>query len=72
MDRPIGIRHPKNEDIIYPINHVYVDGVFASDGEEQDVYILGPDKPFNKFEGTVIAIYHHISDIEDKWIVSLD
>lgn len=72
VDRPIGIRHPKYEEIIYPINYGYVDGVFAGDGEEQDVYILGTDKPLNKFEGMVIAIYHRINDNEDKWIVSLD
>ena len=28
-------------EIIYPINYGYVDGVFAGDGVEQDVYLFG-------------------------------
>ena len=72
VDRPIGSRHPQYEDMSYPINYGYVDGIFAGDGEEQDVYILGTDKPLNKFEGVVIAVYHRFDDNEDKWIVSLD
>ena len=72
IDRPIGSRHPSHADIIYPINYGYVEGVFAGDGQEQDVYIFGPDKPVETFEGKVIAIYHRFNDNEDKWIVSLD
>ena len=72
VDRPIGSHHPKYEDMIYPINYGYVDGIFASDGEEQDVYVLGTEKPLEKFEGIVIAIYHRLNDNEDKWIVSFD
>ena len=41
IDRPIGSRHPKHKEIIYPINYGYIEGVIAPDGEEQDVYILG-------------------------------
>ena len=72
VDRPIGSRHPLYEDMIYPINYGYVDGVFAGDGDEQDVYVFGTDKPLNEFEGVVIAVYHRFRDNEDKWIVSLD
>ena len=72
VDRPIGSHHPKYKDIVYPINYGYVEGIIAADGEEQDVYILGTDKPIERFEGKVIAIYHRIDDIEDKWIVSVD
>lgn len=72
IDRPLGSRHPEYPDMIYPINYGYVDGIFAGDGEEQDVYVLGTDKPLEKFEGKVIAIYHRTNDSEDKWIVSLD
>ena len=44
----------------------------SDDGEEQDVYVLGTDKPLERFEGRVIAVYHRTNDNEDKWVVSLD
>ena len=72
VDRPLGSVHPDHPDMIYPINYGYVDGVFADDGEEQDIYILGTDEPLERFEGKVIAVYHRTDDNEDKWIVSLD
>ena len=72
IDRPIGSHHPDYPDLIYPINYGYVEGVYAKDKEEQDVYLLGTDEPVDTFEGKVIAIYHRLNDIEDKWIVSLD
>ncbi|SFO64501.1 inorganic pyrophosphatase [Pseudobutyrivibrio sp. JW11] len=72
VDRPLGSAHPNYPDMIYPINYGYVDGVFAPDGEEQDVYIFGADEPLDTYAGTVIAVYHRINDNEDKWIVSID
>ena len=41
----------------------------ASDGEEQDAYILGVNKPVEEFTGKVIAIIHRLNDVEDKWVV---
>jgi len=69
VDRPIGSYHPKHKDIYYPINYGYIEGVMAPDGEEQDAYIFGVDKPIKKFTGKVIAIIHRLDDIEDKWVV---
>lgn len=69
VDRPMGSYHPKHKDIYYPINYGYIEGVMAPDGEEQDAYILGVDKPVEKFIGKVIAIIHRLDDIEDKWVV---
>lgn len=43
VDRPLGSRHPKHKNIIYPINYGYIEGIIAPDGEEQDAYILGVD-----------------------------
>ncbi len=40
VDRPIGTAHPSDPEMIYPINYGYVNGVFAGDGEEQDVYLF--------------------------------
>lgn len=72
IDRPAGSRHPRYPDMIYPVNYGYVQGVFAGDGMEQDVYVLGADGPLERFEGKVIAVYHRFNDAEDKWIVSID
>ena len=70
VDRPLGSRHPKHEDIIYPINYGFVEGVIAPDGEEQDAYVLGVDLPIEQFTGKVIAIIHRLNDVEDKWVVA--
>lgn len=70
IDRPMGSQHPKYSDMIYPINYGYVDGIFAADGEEQDIYLFGVNQPVERFEGIVIAVYHRYNDIEDKWIVA--
>ena len=72
IDRPIGSSHPNYPETVYPINYGYVEGLFAEDGEEQDVYIFGTNEPIKTFEGIVIAVYHRINDTEDKWIVSID
>ena len=71
IDRPLGSRHPRFPDLIYPVNYGYVEGVLGGDGEEQDAYVLGADGPLETFEGTVIAVVHRLDDAEDKWIVSL-
>lgn len=72
VDRPLGSVHPRYPEMVYPVNYGYVNGVFAKDGEEQDVYIFGTDKPLKTFEGKVIAVWRRFDDVEDKWIVSLD
>ena len=54
----------------YPVNYGYIPNVFAGDGEEQDVYILGVNVPLQEFVGTVIAIIHRKNDNEDKWVVA--
>lgn len=72
IDRPMGTAHPRCPDMIYPVNYGYVEGVFAGDGAEQDIYLLGADKPQDRFSGKVIAVYHRLNDCEDKWIVSAD
>ncbi|MDD6157733.1 MAG: NUDIX domain-containing protein [Lachnospiraceae bacterium] len=71
IDRPLGSTHPRHPDMVYPVNYGYVDGVFAGDKAEQDVYVLGTKEPLQSFTGKVIAVYHRFNDIEDKWIVSL-
>lgn len=70
MDRPLGSTHPRFSDLYYPVNYGYVNDVFAGDGAEQDVYVLGVDKPLETFTGKVIAVFHRLNDVEDKWIVA--
>ena len=72
VDRPIGSHHPKYDDMVYPVNYGYVEGIIAPDGEEQDAYILGIDHPINEYTGKVIAIVHRFDDVEDKWIVAAE
>lgn len=67
-DRPIGSVHPKHNNIIYPINYGYVPNLFAGDGEEQDVYILGVNEPVEEITVTIIAVILRSDDNEDKWV----
>lgn len=69
IDRPLGTYHPKHRDIFYMVNYGYVEGIIAPDGEEQDAYVLGIDKPLEEFTGVVLAVIHRLNDVEDKWIV---
>lgn len=70
VDRPLGTAHPRHPDILYPVNYGYVPGILAPDGEEQDAYVLGVDRPVVSFSGRVIAIIHRWDDVEDKWVVA--
>lgn len=70
VDRPLGSYHPKHKDLYYPINYGYIEGVIASDGEEQDAYILGVSEPVETFTGKMIAIIHRYDDVEEKWVVA--
>ena len=69
VDRPMGSYHPNHKDIFYPINYGYIEGIIAPDGEEQDAYILGIDRPVKEFVGKIIAIIHREDDVEEKWVV---
>ena len=69
VDRPLGSYHPEYGDMYYPVNYGYVEGIIAPDGEEQDAYILGVDKPVKIFTGKIIAIVHRKDDVEEKWVV---
>ncbi len=70
MDRPLGSRHPKHPDMIYPVNYGYIPGVIGGDGEEQDVYVLGVSEPLATFTGEVIAVIHRRDDVEEKWVAA--
>lgn len=69
VDRPLGSKHPKYDDIIYKANYGYIKEFIAPDGEYQDAYILGVDRPLKDFTGVVYCIINRTNDIEDKLIV---
>ena len=50
-----------------------MDGIIVADGEEQDAYILGVNKPIKEFTSKVIVIIHRFDDVEEKLaVVSTD
>lgn len=70
IDRPLGTCHPRHPDLYYPVNYGYIPGVFAADGDEQDVYVLGVQEPVEAFTGEVIAVIRRRDDVEDKWVLA--
>lgn len=70
IDRPLGSAHPNDTECIYPLNYGFVPGVYAGDGEEQDVYVMGVTERISRFSGRVIAVIHRLNDNEDKWVAA--
>ena len=70
IDRPIGSKHPKYDNVVYGVNYGYINDLIAPDGEKQDAYFLGINKPMKEFKGVVVAIIERINDIEDKLVVA--
>ncbi len=70
VDRMMGTFHPEHPDLYYPINYGYIKGIIAPDGEEQDAYIIGVDRPVQYYRGVVVAIVRRNNDIEEKWVVA--
>lgn len=73
IDRPIGyIHHVKGITLHYTVNYGYLPGVMGGDGEEQDVYVLGVDKPVARFTGRIIGVIRRKDDNEDKLVAAPD
>jgi len=70
IDRPLGSKHPKYPNIIYPINYGYIPDVIGGDGEELDVYLLGVDTPVKEYSARIIGIVHRHNDVEDKLVAA--
>ena len=71
IDRPIGFHHvTKGIHLDYTVNYGFLPGVTGGDGEEQDVYILGVDKPLEAFTGPIIAVVRRADDNEDKFVAA--
>ena len=71
IDRPLGSKHPQHG-FIYEVNYGYIPNTKSLDGEEQDVYVLGIDKPSDKIIGVCIAVIHRTNDNDDKLVVTSD
>ena len=71
IDRPIGYDHfTKGVHLHYTVNYGYLPGINGGDGEEQDVYILGVDKPLETFTGRIIGVVRRKDDNEDKLVAA--
>lgn len=70
IDRPMGSRHPKFTNTVYALNYGYIDGVIGGDGDAQDVYVYGVDKPISEFDGELVAVIYRDGDNETKWVAA--
>ena len=70
VDRPVGSYHPEHREMYYPVNYGYIKGITAPDGEEQDAYILGVNKPVSELTGKVIAVVPRYNAVEATWVVA--
>ena len=71
IDRPIGYHHvTKGVHLDYTVNYGFLPGVTGGDGEEQDVYILGCQKPLDTFTGRIIGVVRRSDDNEDKFVAA--
>ena len=72
VDRPLGSRHPRHPDMIYPLNYGFVPGTVSGDGMPVDAYLLGVAEAVDQCEGAVIAVIVRADDVEDKLVVAPD
>ncbi len=70
IDRPMGSKHPKFPESIYPINYGYIPNTISEDGKELDCYILGVFEPVQTFKGKCIAVIRRSNDNDDKLILA--
>ncbi len=71
IDRPIGFVHVTHGITLrYTVNYGYIPGLLAGDGEEQDVYVLGVNRPLSRFTGRIIGAVRRADDVEDKLVAA--
>lgn len=69
IDRPLGSRHPRHRDVVYPVNYGYIPGTMAKDGHPTDAYVLGMKTPIERVDGDVIAVVVRHNEVEGKLVV---
>jgi inorganic pyrophosphatase len=70
IDRPLGSRHPRHPDIVYPVNYGFLPGTVSGDGMPIDAYLSGLNRPVAEAEGVVVAVVVRADDVEDKLVVA--
>lgn len=70
IDRPLGSVHPQYPKTVYKVNYGYIPNTVSGDGEPIDVYLLGVNRPVDKFRARIIGIVHRRRDREDKLIAA--
>ena len=70
IDRPLGSRHPRYSDIVYPLNYGYIADTVSGDGMPIDAYVLGVDEPVSQIQAIVIGVVLRTNDSEDKLVVA--
>ena len=71
MIQPLGSRHP-SRNLISSTNYGYIPTIVSGNTKKLDAYVLGIFEPLEVFEGTCIAVLHHLHDNDDKLIVVPD
>lgn len=71
VDRPLGSSHPEDLSMVYEVNHGFVPGTMAPDGEPLDVLIIDAEAPLDACEAEVIAIIRRRDDVADKLVVRI-
>ena len=71
IDKPIGTRHPRHG-FVYMVNYGFIPDTKATDGDVDDVYVLGVFEPLEEFTGRCIAVIHRLNDNDDKVIAVPD
>ena len=69
VDRPLGSKHPRYKDFIYPVNYGFIPNTISGDGMELDCYVIDLDKPVRNLKARCIAVVKRLNDNEDKLIV---
>ena len=70
IDRPIGSKHPKFKDCIYPINYGFIPNTMAGDGMEIDVYLIRENKPQKNIKAKIVGVILRENDVEYKLVAA--
>lgn len=67
IDRPMGSRHPKWPEIVYPLDYGYLEGSVSGDGNETDVWV--GSLPDREITAVAVTVDLHKRDSEIKLLV---
>jgi inorganic pyrophosphatase len=67
IDRPLGSRHPRFPELIYPLDYGYLDGTTSSDGHGVDVWLGSIAPP--KLDAVLVTVDLYKCDVEIKLLL---